>query len=369
MTEPFNNPEGSPENQWSLQLQRRRRSDPDHSAAGDRTPRQERTLPTTRPHGRTPPTAKLGSESDGDGQRTDYSYDDNGNQTTVDAPGAARTPGEAAGRRMTRSYFDGRDLPWVTVTGTGSDARTVVTEYDASRNLRRTVNPQGVAVNSGDWRNSRPKKTDATQYTAPATNTTSLVDATINVYDKDGLKTATFMPYATSEDSQPDAQGKVERPRWKQETVYNTRGWPTDVSNVFRWDPDPGQSTRDVKRYTYSDAGWIDRSTDRMAEGDAQVIDYEYDHAGNQTLWSSRGGTRRIEKQFRPDGQMSDRDAIRLNRAGTPVDEKRSYEYRYNPGGEMTRLIDKDPAPAQRHHPKPRRPHHDHRPRRGRPRD
>lgn len=104
----------------------------------------------------------------------------------------------------------------------------------------------------------------------------------------------------------------------------------------------PGSNAPQVRtRYEYRPTGWVSRSIDKDGSPDPQELSYDYDLAGNQIEWASPGRTRRVGRDFFPNGELEQRRAVRTDRDGTPVvGETRTYDYAHNPAGELTSLID-----------------------------
>jgi len=295
--------------------------------------------------------------TDGDGAVTEFEYDRDGNQTLVRSPGAASEPGGSEQSREARTRYDGRGLPWLRRAGAGSTARTTITEFDGNRNLRRQVNPAGVDENGDEFGDERPKFAD-TRGKSDDTggldlDSTFNVDATLYAHDEDDLLTDTFLPRNTADNT---SSGKV---RYKQHTTYNERGWPTRVTGVYKWTTATATTddTRPATEYLYFATGWIRRSQDKPgADGSGQKIYYCYDLGGNQTSWATPSGSRSETRDYRPDGQMSQRRAQTI--PGTPPPDpdscdpvlsqddetlRRTYDYEYNPAGELSKLIDRNP--------------------------
>ena len=318
--EPYDDGEGSPRNEW------RYRYDENGNQVREEQPRARQTGADPNRYATISAfdaADQLDTVTDGDGEQIDYDYDADGNQTKVDAPGAQRDPSGQVLRRVTRRAYDGRGLPWIQTNGTGADARTTITEYDANRNLTRTVNPRGVDPGASGFGDERPAAPD------PGAEPDAF-NAAARDYDDENQLVTVRKPWAGSESA-----------RWHQTFTYDKRGWPEDVSEVFNATDRP--AARFVTAYRYYDNGWIRQSTDKTtARGAApydQTFNYEYDQAGNQTSWSSKGGTRKITRTFRPDGQMARREAIRTDRPA----ENRSYDYAYNAAGETTQIKDNQP--------------------------
>ena len=344
--EPFDTGEGSPRSEWRYRYDAnnnqtriiRPRSQAPTEADADHT--------TTQRFDRGDQLIEITEPLPGGGDRqTNYGYDRDGNQTEVLAPGAARSDGAEIVRRRTRREFDGRGLQWIQTTGSGSEQRTTITEYDGQGNLRRSVNPTGVDDPDSDlFGDERPRWADQSPITA---SSDANRHATVREYDANGLMAAQYLPWGATNlntdeipSPEPDAQAAK---RYKRTWTYNERGWPSRVGEVFEWTGSEGPATS--TRYGYLPTGWISESTERIGDADPTdnaTLVYGYDRAGNQTLWETPGRTRRVERRFRPDGQLLERKAIRI-RPGAEPDEARTYSYEHNPAGELTRLIDNDP--------------------------
>lgn len=267
-----------------------------------------------------------------------YQYDPDGNQTSVIAPGAASDPGASVKPITTTSTFDGRDLPWTVTTGTGTSASTTISEYDGNGELRRTVNPAGVDQSA----DVPVPKTAVGDEEDPVTATSAFTkNATVNDYSPDGLLTATYLPWGSRDNA--------DQQRWRQEFTYNDRGWPTTISSIYRWNGTNHADT--AQHYGYYPNGWPQSSSDATLNDAgqnvdySQQIDYSYDTEGNQTQWSSVGGSRKIDRAYWPSGDLRSRQASRIDSTGTLVDY-RSYGYQYDRNGAMTAMVDNQPPEA-----------------------
>ncbi|WP_022927475.1 RHS repeat-associated core domain-containing protein [Patulibacter americanus] len=65
-------------------------------------------------------------------------------------------------------------------------------------------------------------------------------------------------------------------------------------------------------------------------------LKYDYDQLGNQTLWSSVGGGRTIQRSFFRSGQLR----VKCGRRTSGGSEEQVYSYRYNAGGSLTQIVD-----------------------------
>lgn len=357
--DPFKTAEGSPRSEWTF----------DYDANGNQTrmTRPGRGGPavgyvTTKTYDR---ADQQQTQTDGDENVTEFDYDRGGNQTEVRAPGAGESAAdEDPVTRVTHTEYDGRELPWVRTIGTGERARTTITEYDENRNLRRTVNPAGVKDDSEKPGGKAPIWGDTSAALTPSSN--AFREATVTEYNTDDQPTATYLPWRTcplpagTDCSQtfpdddkvptgPQAGAPQTSKRWKSTIAYNDRGWPTRVSEVFNWTGANGPTVS--ARYSYgtdNSTGWILSSYDKtLQDGPDDVtkqFDYRYDHVGNQTEWATPGRGRKETRSYRPDGQLAERQAQKLNTAGESDETlKRTYRYDYNDARELTELVDLNP--------------------------
>ncbi len=263
-----------------------------------------------------------------------YAYDLNGNETERLSPGAAPdataedTEADVNQQRRVRRW-DGRDQLWTETVGAGLTATTTVTEYDGNANLRRTVNPKGVVSGLPEV-NSDPHGT-------VTTTTDSTRHATVREYDEDGLLTDVNMPWGLR-DSEDEK-------RYRQEYQYNSRGFVTNVGTVFHWTG--ANHSGFSQHYVSYNNGWPETSNEDLGASYSQSIRYEYDERGNQTLWSSEGGTRQIKRAYWPSSEVKRREAVRYQSAGSSTAlDYRSYDYSYNQNGSLTKIVDNQPPEA-----------------------
>lgn len=268
--------------------------------------------------------SQLVAERDGLGHETRFGYDANGNEISVDAPGASAIPGGEIKRQVMTRRFDGRDLLWAETTGSGSDSRTTVTEYDPNGNLRRTVKPAGV-----DEDTRRPRFGDDG---ADATR-----EAELREYSPDNLLTSVLMPWGMRDEK--------DQKRYRQDFTLDERGHVESIDSPYPL----GAAKAGRTSYTHFDTGWIRSQTDpalRDPDTSAPIYDqamtYDYDRRGNQTLWRSDKG-RKVTRAFYPSGMLERREAYKTASDQTP----RTYTYAYNANRSRTQMVDDRPTSAE----------------------
>jgi RHS repeat-associated protein len=265
---------------------------------------------------------------------TDTAYDREGNAVRVEAPGARNAEGGtgAIDQRVTRRLFDARGLPWKTTIGAGDNATTSVTEYDGAGNLRRTVNPKGV---SGTGSDATPKHEDEGESGASGH---SAWHATVLQYDADQRLISRTMPWNDADGAPDDG----DRRRYRQVFERSNRGLVRRITEVFDAGAGAGTPTADtlIERNL---AGWPTQATDRARARTGAALStvgdplkYDYDQLGNQTLWSSVGGGRTIQRSFFRSGQLR----VKCGRRTSGGSEEQVYSYRYNAGGSLTQIVD-----------------------------
>jgi RHS repeat-associated protein len=287
--------------------------------------------------GQTKPT---GAAVANDGVTT-FSYDDDGNQIRIEAPGAMRYGGSYE-RQAIDTTYDGRGLPWAATTGAGTYARTTITEFDGNGNLRRQIDPLGVTTASDGTKVPRnnwagdPSSADA-------------VNATVYEYQADDLRTTTWLPYSTSTTS------SLGNPcRWKMDFGYDARGRIDTLVAPHMWQTQancPPANTAAVENatttYTHYDSGWISSQTepaytDTSGVLKEQTLVYDYDARGNQVSWKSpQGSTERriLSRYINPDGTLAKRVA-RDSTGSTPT----TYTYGYNKNRSLVHINDDRPG-------------------------
>ncbi len=290
----------------------------DYDAVGNRT---SETSPEDRTFSKTYNALNQVTHStDPAGKTTEFDYDANGNETTI------TTPSANDGAIVTTRAYDGRDLPWTETVGTGDHARTSVTEHDPNGNLRREVRPAGVDEDATPL----PEHADSSDQTGSPTDD-ALSHSIVREYSADNQQTTVHLPISGSGDE-----------RYRQAFGYDARG-RLDQADA------PRTTAQAISRTAYShlDSGWISSSTDPTLvphNGKPQYdqrLAYEYDDAGNQTLWKSQKGSadrRVMTRSYYPNGLLHIR---RAEAAGDP--DAREYEYEYNGNHSLTKIVDTDP--------------------------
>lgn len=261
---------------------------------------------------------------------TDSTYDRNGNLTRVEAPGAADSPTGGVARQVQVREYDGRDLPWTTTVGDGSDAHTTVTEYDGNGWLRRTVKPKGVDSNK------RPLEPDAPGFPRDGQQARN---AEVLEYDDEGLLKARNLPWGAG-DADQNASNRV---RWRQRYDYTGRGLLKRVVGIYddkTGDPGAPGAEHDTL-IQHNDAGWITDTTTNDLQGNGPSIhmEFKYDRQGNQTEWNAPNGLRSVNTTFWPSGQMRARCGLRRTPSDT-VTEEQIYSYRYDRSGALRQMTD-----------------------------
>ena len=272
---------------------------------------------------------QLTSRRDGLGNEWRFGYDADGNQERVDAPGAKRAADADVERQLTVRTFDGRDLPWSETTGAGEHERTRVREFDGNGNLRREVNPRGV-----DPTTKLPRTTDDGE---GAVSRTSLATkhATVREFSADNLLTSIHLPWG-----ERDAQ---DRKRFRQDFLLDARGRVQSIDAPYDWTDSAAKAGR--TSYTHYDNGWIKTTSDQeVVDPDTghrvyeQLLSYDYDRRGLQTLWRS-SVNREMTRAYFPNGKLREREASAPAQDGKPAVSRR-YTYRYNPNGSLITIND-----------------------------
>jgi RHS repeat-associated protein len=293
---------------------------------------------------------RLQTETNGLGNATSLDYDANGNQTKVTAPGARSAPGGAVTAQVTEREYDGRDLPWTQTTGSGSEKRTVVTEYDGMANLRRVVRPRGVEEPP-----RRPVHADTVEKVP--SDSTATKHAVVREYDADGLLTAIHMPWGDRD--------ATDAARHRMDFTRDRLGRVESIDSPYQWAAacDPGNLARDPNcttrtSYTHYDSGWIRSSSDpELQDPDTSTpiykhnLEYDYDARGNQKLWRTvHAGShgREVERTFYPNGLLRRRSAARLKPDSTEAESRRTYTYDYTANRALSSLVDANRARTTR---------------------
>ncbi|MDP2710879.1 MAG: Ig-like domain-containing protein, partial [Solirubrobacteraceae bacterium] len=296
----------------------------------------------------------MSSHRTGLGDMTTFGYDRNANQVRVTAPGAASSAESASVVRahVTTRTFDGRDLPWATTVGTGTDARTTVIEFDGNGNPRRQVNPRGVGSNGRPTADDdhAPDTEPAKDFLALTDNTDATRHATVREFSSDDLLESIHMPWGDGD----GANSSEERKRFRMNFELDARGRVSTIDAPYEWSQDHAKAQR--TKYGHFDNGWVQSVSDERivnptVASDPEVFvpdhvhDYEYDRRGLQTDWTSNKNLdtvpagergRRIHRQFYDNGLLRSRSARRNDQDTTP----RFYTYEYSPNGSLTTLND-----------------------------
>ena len=298
---------------------------------------------------------QLTEKRDGLGHSWRFEYDQDGNKTKEDAPGARHEPDGEITRQVTTRSFEGRDLPWTETThgdveGGADQDRTTVTEFDQNGNLRREVDPAGVSEQS-----KRPEHADTPD--DQLASGTATEHAAVHQYSEDDLKTASWEPWGAAEE--PESGGQDNEKRYRQLFEHDSRGRVCAiVAPEEHQKQQPGQRCQedgdpDTHKTTYKhfQTGWISESKDpsyRKADFKRQTIVYDYDLRGNQTSWRSDSTDsdgadydREIRRSYYPNGKLQGRTAEGKPGAGGQRPDRR-YTYEYNPNGSMTEMTDRD---------------------------
>ena len=276
---------------------------------------------------------QLITRRDGLGHETRFGYDLDGNQDSIDAPGAKRAADAALERRLTVRTFDGRDLPWVQTTGTGADERTTVREFDANGNLRREVNPPGILAST-----KRPLEGDSGDG-AVAVNSTATKHATVREYSADNLLTSVHLPWGDRD--------AADQRRYRQDFLLDARGRVQSIDAPYDWSDPNAKAAR--TSYAHYDTGWIQTSSDQKVTDpdtgqpvDGQMLTYDYDRRGLQTLWKS-STSREMQRIYFANGKLRERKAVVPAQGSTP-EKLRRYTYRYNANRSLITVNDLDKA-------------------------
>ncbi len=285
---------------------------------------------------------ELVKERDGHGHVSTFRYDPNGNQVREEQPGARASADGSVNREVTCREYDGRDLPWTETTGvpeaTGCDSaggadgeRTAVTEYDGNGNLIRQVNPAGVGATR---RPGTALGTDMTPDSDKAKN------ATVYRYSTANQIQARLLPWDDEDDGT----------RWRQNYDLDARGRVERIAGPYKQGLSELTQITEYERY---ETGWIRRSKEEADDPNladeqndpkaarGQVVSYEYDGRGNQTLWRSqiRKDGDDVEKR-RVERTYFQSDNLEKRTASAPGDTTRTYTYAYDANGQMTTMRD-----------------------------
>ena len=263
---------------------------------------------------------------------TETTYDREGNPREQKTPGSRKASGSGSiPQRVTQRLYDARNLLWKETLASGTDdAATTVTEYDGLRNLRRTVRPKGV---TGDGTGA----TVAADTGGDGTTGDTAKNATVLTYNPDGLATKRVLPWNDSDGAR----------RYAQDYERTPRGLVSRITDVYRDDQQEAASRYSTK-IDRNLAGWPTKSTEQRVTGvtstgttwenapNTDPLRYEYDQHGNQTLWSSDGGSRTIQRSFYRSGQLN----VKCGRRTSGGSQEQVYSYRYDTSGGLRQIID-----------------------------
>jgi RHS repeat-associated protein len=294
---------------------------------------------------------------------TDYSYDHDGNVSQVSRP-AADSAGDP---EVTMRSYNGRNLPWTTTTGVTpagqatSVMRTTVSEYDGNGNLRRTVNPAGIAQTpnalgpadpsgqGGAYYPYESSSTDPGYDNAPSPAGSEVgepnanIDATIRVYNTDNLLTAVYQPWGCNltPSGQPTKCTQItDQRRFRQLFARDTLGRVQTSTSSYDWSNH--NAPQNATNYAYTDSGWVSTEVDpAVSPATGEATKYQYDPAGDQTSWqqsgtlkNSNGGNsygQATTRAYYPDGEIAQSHANGL----TGLLVEHTYSYYHLPTGEL----------------------------------
>ena len=264
---------------------------------------------------------------------TDTTYDREGNATKVEAPGAKSSSTQTdVPRRVSETITDARGMPWKSTIGTGDDRSTTITEFDGMGNLRRNVNPQGVTGHGVD---ATPVAQDVNEKDSGVQGLAAR-HASVMTYDENQLLTGRTLPWDTADGAADEAS----RQRWRQVYERDPRGLVERITGIFDAGTGTGDPTWET-RIEHNYAGWPISSKENRRRGSTFVratepLSYEYDESGNQTLWSSEGGSRTIQRTFYRSGQLR----VKCGRRTAGGRQEQLYSYRYDTAGGLREVVD-----------------------------
>jgi RHS repeat-associated protein len=272
------------------------------------------------------PAGQVTGTTDPNGSTTEYAYDNAGNLTSVtdakgavtrftyDANGQQTSSTDPLDRTTTRAYDGDGDL----ITITGPDGRAQRLTYDADRRLTGRAADDGTTVSfTYDNSGRRASMTDATGTTryaydaAGQLTTVTEPDGTtiVSGYDKAGQRTSLAYPGGLELGYQYDLNGRL--------TALHD---PRAGDAVYALDPDGRLLTEQLPG--------------RLARR------YHYEHGRLSGFLAIRDGHPVTEMSFTrdPDDQIV-----------TWRDPGRMREYRYDPAGQLVRVMDRrtGPGPAR----------------------
>ena len=280
----------------------------------------------------------------GDAVAWNGTRDDESNLVEERRSGARRADGDPIVTHVTKRVFDGRNLPYSQTTfsgetGTGAiTQRTTLTEHDPNGNLRRAVNPAGVASDGtatledsqqGDLAGvpEEPDRPDHEVLPDPSADATK--HATVHVYDHDNLLIERWLPAGDR-----DAQ---DRKRYRQVFERDQRGRVQHIDAAYSASDD--RTTR--VRFGHYETGWISSiSDDAWVEPDStrpntrHKFEFDYDKQGNQTAWTTSG--RESRREHFPNGSLKMRTARKVG----DDPEARTYRYAYDANRNVAAMRD-----------------------------
>ena len=231
-------------------------------------------------------------------------YDADGNRNLVSrARRCQARPGEPVEAQVTRTSYDGRGLTWKPIKAPRAALRTTeYAEHDLNGNLRRIVTPKGLNA-SGDPRIPTPGPTPT------PTSQAATKHATVRAYDSDDLDHRRVLPWGGPRRPRPAPLGGGLGARRPQIA-------PRPPSARIRWaaGAPPNAPTR-----SSTATGSPRAPTRRYADPDppnsriyGQLVEYDYDKEGNQTLWKSKHAEegsrgREVNRTFYDNGLLTPR--------------------------------------------------------------
>ena len=285
----------------------------------------------------------MSTMTNGLGHTTSYGYDRDANQVRVAEPGAASSPGGSEPDQVTTRTFDGRGLPWMTTTGSGTSARTTAVEFDGNGNPRRQISSRGMtacgtepnrkicsddySANAGQDHDTLTDSTDANHH------------ATVREFSPDDLLTAIHQPWGDGD----GPNGDLSRKRFRMNFELDERGRVATIDAPYEWSQGHPKAQR--TKYGHYDNGWVRSVSDERIVTPADPEpgpfvpehehDYVYDTRGLQTAWLSDKG-RRIKREFYDNGQLLKRSARSSRTDSTP----RDYSYTYDENRSLKTMFD-----------------------------
>jgi RHS repeat-associated protein len=287
----------------------------------------------------------------------EYEYDEEGNRTATESPGAAESSTGSAQRRKRTTAYDGRGLAWrqTTSTASGADKHSHVYEHDANGNLRRTVNPKGVNAD-GD-----PKVLDT-----PGEAANVAWHAYVREYDEDDQLTKVHLAWSkpgssTTHDPEGPATGEAGGDDRKFVHLFQRPTTNNPMRRVLSVvsPHEEGATVAPRTSYSYFANGWIQsvseeklvRPTSTAPVKTANVT-YDFDATGNQTSWLTESADssptgREVKRFFYDNGTLKRREAIKPQ-ADDEDETVRTYDYFYNENRSLVKIVDFDARVRER---------------------